>query len=102
MPWKKGESGNFKGRKLGAVNVFTKTVKETVLEAFQEAQLNPKTSFKTFLRNHPREAMAICAKLIPTEVKAEVRTPDGIQIQLIKDQNCKPIGTDPDEGNAGL
>lgn len=71
-PFIKGEA---KGRPKGAVNKLTKqmrTVKETVLAVFNELQDNPQTDLLKFAKDYPREFHAIAAKLIPTEIKADV------------------------------
>lgn len=98
MRYEKGESGNPSGRPKGAANIVTKTVKQTVLEVFNALQKDPKHNLKAFARKYPRDYYNIAAKLIPTEVKAEVYTPEGIQINFISDSDCKPIGTNPDAG----
>lgn len=89
------------GRPPGVPNRFTKTVKETVLAVFKEAQDDPELCLMAFLRKHPKDFYLISAKLIPTEVKAEVTMPEGIKIIYGIDPNCRPIGTDP-EGDAGI
>lgn len=96
MKFKEGESGNPSGRPPGAVNKLTRTVKETVLEVFNKLQEDPKHSLEAFARKYPRDYYQIAAKLIPTEVKAEVKIPEGIQVIFQSDPNCKPIGSDPD------
>jgi len=65
MPvFKKGEGG----RPKGAQNKLTKTVKETVLAAFNELQKDPKANIITWGRENPRDFYQIAAKLIPTEL----------------------------------
>lgn len=105
MPFKPGESGNAAGRPAGAVNVITKTVKQTVLEVFNILQNDPKHSLEAFARQYPRDYYQIAAKLIPTEIKADVYTPEGIRILLQPDAGCRPLGTVPEsdqENNPGL
>jgi hypothetical protein len=91
--FKKGEA---KGRPKGAVGAFTKTVKDTVLEAFQEAQKDPKTSIMGFLQKYPRDFYQIAAKLIPLDVKAEIKVPEGIQIIFGSAPGCDPLPDDTD------
>jgi hypothetical protein len=67
--FKKGES---KGRPKGAVNKLTKTVKETVLQVFNELQDDPKNNLLSFAKKYPRDFYPIAAKLIPNEVNANV------------------------------
>lgn len=75
MAFEKGKSGNVNGRPKGSENQLTKqmkTVKETVLNVFNELQEDPKTELKQFAKEFPREFHAIAAKLIPTEVNANI------------------------------
>lgn len=71
-PWQFKE-GN-PGKPKGAVSHLTKTVKETVLEVFNQLQADPVHDLASFARKNPRDFYAIAAKLIPTEVKATVET----------------------------
>ena len=72
------EDGYFKagnsGRPKGSTNKLTRTVKETVLEVFNLLQDDPKHDLLAFAKKHPRDFYAISAKLIPTEMKAQVET----------------------------
>ena len=75
MPFEKGKSGNPNGRKKGAENEITKkmkTVKETVLNVFNQLQDDPETDLVSFAHKFPRDFHQIAAKLIPTEIKGEV------------------------------
>jgi len=60
------------GRKAGQPNVLTRTVKETVLAAFNELQDDPKVKIAQWGKDNPTEFYKIAAKLIPTEVSATV------------------------------
>jgi hypothetical protein len=95
--FKKGQGG----RPPGVANKFTRTVRETVLEVFKTAQDDPELCLMALCRNNPDLFYQIAAKLIPNEVRAEVSSPEGIQITFIKDADSPPIGTDP-ESNFGL
>lgn len=69
------------GRVKGSINESTKqmrTVKETVLSVFQDLQNDPKANLMEFAKNNTKDFYQIAAKLIPTEVKAnvEVITPN--------------------------
>jgi hypothetical protein len=93
MPFEKGHK-LAKGRPKGSENELTKqmkTVKETVLNVFNELQDDPKTELKQFAKRFPREFHAIAAKLIPTEVNAQI-TSDGIANLIIS-----PASTRKDE-----
>jgi hypothetical protein len=56
----------------GIPNKITKTVKEVVLAAFNELQLDPKANLVTWGKENPKEFYQVAAKLIPTEVNATV------------------------------
>lgn len=105
MPFVKGKSGNPAGRPEGAISPYTATVKETVLRVFRELQTDPEHDLKAFAKKYPRDFHIIAAKLIPTEIKADVHTPEGFHIYLQRDPGCLPLGTNPEdikEGNTGL
>jgi hypothetical protein len=53
-------------------NKITRTVKETVLAAFQDLQEDPKANLLKWGKDNPTEFYKIAAKLIPTEVNAKV------------------------------
>lgn len=72
MPFIKGQSGNLNGKPKGVQNKITKTVKETVLAVFNEIQSDPKVKLSQFAKDYPRDFYTIAAKLIPTEVSADV------------------------------
>jgi len=70
------EDGQFKkgngGRPVGVQNKLTRTVKDTVLAVFHEIQDDPKIKLIEFAKKYPRDFYAIAAKLIPTEVNANI------------------------------
>jgi hypothetical protein len=68
-PFVKGEA---KGRPLGVKNHLTRTVKETVLAVFNTMQDDPKVNLLEFGKKYPRDFYAIAAKLIPSEIQANV------------------------------
>lgn len=72
MAFIKGQSGNLNGKPKGVQNKITKTVKETVLAVFNEIQSDPKVKLSQFAKDYPRDFYTIAAKLIPTEVSADV------------------------------
>jgi hypothetical protein len=71
MPFKKGQD-KVGGRKAGVPNSLTRTVKERVLEVFNELQEDPKVNMVTWAKNEPTEFYKIAAKLIPAEINAHV------------------------------
>jgi len=63
------------GRVKGSINEVTKqmrTVREVVLSTFHKIQSNPDVNLEQFAIDNPKEFYQIAAKLIPTEIKAEV------------------------------
>jgi len=98
MAFEPGQSGNPGGKKPGTLNVFTRTVKEVVLETFNKLQEDPATNLESFARKFPKDFHAIAAKLIPAAIHAEISAPAGIQIIYKSADECKPIGFDPDSG----
>lgn len=60
------------GKVKGTPNKLTKTVKETVLAAFNDLQQDPKANIMAWAKEQPTEFYKIAAKLIPTEVNANV------------------------------
>ena len=78
---KKGERLPGSGRKPGTPNALTRSVKEAFEHAFKDAQADPThpSNLGQFSKEFPREFIAAAAKLIPTELKAELTakvTPD--------------------------
>lgn len=75
MAFKKGKSGNPNGRTPGAENEITKqmkTVKQTIIEAFNDLQGDPKNNIIAWGKKNPTAFYNIAAKLIPTEIQANV------------------------------
>lgn len=60
----KGEGG----RPKGARNKLTITVRETVLNVFNQLQDDSEHNLKAFAQKNPKEFYQIAAKLIPTEL----------------------------------
>ena len=60
------------GRQVGSINKLTKTVKERVLEVFNELQDDPKANMLNWAKEEPTEFYKIAAKLIPADINAKV------------------------------
>ena len=67
----KFEKGN-PGKPKGAKNKLTISVKETVMSAFEDMQNDPKANIVTWGKENPTEFYKIAAKLIPTELNANL------------------------------
>jgi hypothetical protein len=79
MPFEKGHN-KATGRPSGSQNKLTKTVKERVLEVFNELQDDPKANLLSWAKKKPTEFYKIAAKLIPADINAKV---DGKIITVI-------------------
>lgn len=62
------------GRIAGTPNILTKTVKDTLLEAFTALQEHPDSNLITWGENNPGPFYQIASKLIPAEISAKVDT----------------------------
>lgn len=71
MAFKKGQE-KIGGRKEGSINKLTKTVKERVLEVFNELQDDPTANMLSWAKEEPTEFYKIAAKLIPADINAKV------------------------------
>lgn len=81
MPFEKGQGG----RKPGATNLVTRTVKETVLAVFNDLQDDPATSLKTFAVKNQKDFYLIASKLIPTELSGSIKHIINVTDQEIED-----------------
>lgn len=61
------------GRVAGTPNKLTKTVRETVLAVFNDLQEKPGVRLLDWAQDEPTEFYRIAAKLIPTDIKADVK-----------------------------
>jgi hypothetical protein len=77
------------GRVKGTPNAINKSVKECVLSTFQALQQDPKHNLKSFAEKYPREFYQIAAKLIPTDIKADL-TSDGKELRHWTVEIVKP------------
>jgi len=89
------------GKPKGAVNHLTRTVKEAVLIAFNELQEDDENNLLAFAKKNPRDFYAIAAKLIPTDIKAEVKSK--ILVEIVRNTKGavidESIASEPAEGN---
>jgi hypothetical protein len=63
-----------KGRPKGSANKLTKSVKDAFEAVFQDLQTDPKQphALKAWAEQQPTEFYKLAAKLIPTDIKAQV------------------------------
>jgi hypothetical protein len=91
-------SGQFKkghsGRPKGIPNKLSSSVKETVLATFQELQQDPEYNLTNWARAEPSEFYKIAAKLIPTDIKADVKTVQKITLNIVRASH-QPSTSDP-------
>lgn len=64
--FKKGDGRQRKPK--GTPNTLTKTVREVVLNAFNELQTKPKVNLIEWAQANPKDFYVIASKLIPTEI----------------------------------
>jgi hypothetical protein len=83
MPFKKGQSGNPKGRDVGTQNRITKTVKEAFEIAFNDMQSVPGVRLGDWGKENPTEFYKISSKLIPSDVNATITTQESA-LELLK------------------
>lgn len=67
----KFEKGNA-GKPKGATNLLTRTVKERVLEVFNELQEDSEANLLSWAKTEPTEFYKIAAKLIPHDINAKI------------------------------
>ncbi len=67
MAFKKGKPKTG-GRKKNTPNALTKTVREVVLNTFNELQKDPKVKLTKWAKDNPKDFYLIASKLIPTEI----------------------------------
>lgn len=60
------------GRLPGSQNKFTKTIKERVLDTFNELQMDQQTSLTGWAKTELTEFYKIAAKLIPADINSTV------------------------------
>ena len=87
------------GRKKGQQNKSTlimKSVRDTVLDAFNVLQKDAKANIVEWGRKHPKDFYQIAAKLIPTEISNKVVLigKDLEDEQYIDDDDPQPIQAD--------
>lgn len=82
------------GRKPGVKNKLTSTVKETVLFVFNSLQNDEKHNLEAFAKKFPRDFYNIAAKLIPTEIKADLRVTK-TTLEIVRTNTAIPFDITP-------
>lgn len=80
--FKPGQSGNPKGKPVGAVNKENRTVKEAFHEAFDVIQKDPKARLDEWGRENPDKFYALVSKLIPAEITGQIQIVPVLNVQL--------------------
>ncbi len=83
MAFTKGTSGNPNGKPRGSVNKLNKAIKIAILDTFNELQDDPKNNLLAWAKKNPGEFYKIAAKLIPTESRTELTTPNVMGVYQI-------------------
>lgn len=85
-----------KGRPLGSVNIYTKSIKETVLEAFAAMQEDPEANILSWGMKNPTEFYKIAARLIPTQIQANIKLDNGIPLdRWLESNDTNDKGSEP-------
>lgn len=81
MAFQKGQSGNPAGRKPGAQNKLTLTVKQGFEIAFEQLQKGD-NALERWAEKNPTEFYRLASKLIPSQINAELGGPNGGPIEI--------------------
>lgn len=61
------------GRKAGTPNKITTTVRQAFEDAFNAIQSSPTANLRTWAEGNPTEFYKLSSKLIPNEIKADIK-----------------------------
>lgn len=86
MAFKKGTSGNPKGKPKGLKNKHTQAFKDLLTETYQALESKEGHGLQTWAEKHPTDFYRICSKLVPQEITGEGGGPiEVIQTYLLPD-----------------
>lgn len=74
------------GRSVGTPNKISGTVKERVLAVFNDLQQDPDHNLLAFAKKEPTEFYRLSAKLIPTDIKADVKHTGKVILEIKRGQ----------------
>lgn len=80
--WKKGESGNSKGRPTGSQNKLTVSFKQALHDTFDK--LGGVDHMYDWASAEPTEFYKIYAKTLPTEIKGQVNGEKKITVEFVR------------------
>jgi|TARA_R110000868_G_scaffold67131_3_gene199594 hypothetical protein len=90
MAFKKGESGNIKGKPKGAVNKITQTSRELFLETLEGESEHIAAAFEKVRKDNPRAYLDLFAKYAQYFVPKKTESNDKTEV-TVKDFNIKDV-----------
>ena len=90
MAFKKGESGNIKGKPKGAVNKITQTSRELFLETLEGESEHIAAAFEKVRKDNPRAYLDLFAKYAQYFVPKKTESNDKSEV-TVKDFNIKDV-----------
>ena len=85
MAFKKGVSGNPKGKPKGLKNKHTQAFKDLLTETIQALEEKTGHGLQIWAEKHPTDFYRICAKLVPQQITGEGGGPIEIQLYRLPD-----------------
>ena len=90
MAFKKGESGNIKGKPKGALNKITQTSRELFLETLEGESEHIAAAFEKVRKDNPRAYLDLFAKYAQYFVPKKTESNDKTEV-TVKDFNIKDV-----------
>ena len=73
------------GSRKGSPNKLTKSVKEVFEIAFNELQSDKNANLATWAKENTTDFYRLAAKLIPTDIKADIESKSDLLIKVIRE-----------------
>lgn len=73
------------GSRKGSPNKLTKSVKEAFEIAFNELQSDKNANLATWAKENTTDFYRLAAKLIPTDIKADIESKSDLLIKVIRE-----------------